>query len=81
MLFACDRFPQLETLLKRGFSGASDVAAAVEMVRASDGMRETKMLADGYCAAAVNSLNSVLVDSEAKAELVALTEKILNRTK
>ena len=45
VLFAAERFPEMETLISRRFAKEGDVEKAFEMVLRSDGMEETKVLA------------------------------------
>lgn len=80
VLFAAQKFPELNSLIERRFSEPGDVAKALESVHKSDGLEETKFLAQKYCLEAVRYANH-LRPSVYQKELVSLTEKVLNRTK
>jgi geranylgeranyl pyrophosphate synthase len=45
VLFACTKFPELETMIARRFSVPGDVQAAFEAVLNSDGLDRTRALA------------------------------------
>ncbi|CAL8072813.1 unnamed protein product [Orchesella dallaii] len=80
VLFAAQKFPELNPLIERRFSEPDDVAKALELVKKSDGLEETKILAQRYCSEAVRYAN-FLKPSVYRDDLVLLTEKVVNRTK
>jgi len=80
VLFAVQKFPELNPLIERRFSEPGDVAKALECVHKSDGLAETKFLAQKYCLEAVRYANHFR-PSPFQSELVTITEKVLNRTK
>lgn len=80
VLFAAQKFPELNPLIERRFSEPEDVAKALELVKKSDGLEETKILAQRYCAEAMRYAN-FLKPSVYRDDLVLLTEKVVNRTK
>lgn len=80
VLFAAQKFPELNSLIERRFSEAGDVVKALDWVHKSDGLEETKFLAQKYCVEAVRYANN-FKSSPFQKELVSLTEKVLNRTK
>lgn len=80
VLFAAQRYPELNPLIERRFSEPDDVTKALELVKKSDGLEETKILAQRYCSEAVRYAN-FLKPSVYRDDLVLLTEKVVNRTK
>merc|ERR1712183_74524 len=80
VLFAAEKFPELNTMIGRRFSEAGDVETAFQLVRESGGLQETKNLARRRCETAVASLEH-FADSEYKAALVDMCDKVLNRIK
>eukprot|EP00047_Mylnosiga_fluctuans_P020292 m.90565 g.90565 ORF g.90565 m.90565 type:complete len:343 (-) comp8467_c0_seq3:1443-2471(-) len=58
VLYACDEFPELHGVIARQFSGAGDVAAAVDMVRRSSGIEKARALAAHHRDQAVAALKS-----------------------
>jgi geranylgeranyl pyrophosphate synthase len=80
VLYASQKHPELEPLISRNFDSKGDVRLANELVLDSNGIEETRRLAEVFCKEAVNSLD-VLDESEAKQGLVDWAEKVLSRTK
>lgn len=80
VLFAVQKFPELNELIERRFSEPGDVVKALELVKRSDGLEETKFLAEKYCAEALRHAN-FFRESAFQRELVGLTEKVINRSK
>ncbi|XP_023332728.1 decaprenyl-diphosphate synthase subunit 1 isoform X2 [Eurytemora carolleeae] len=80
VLFAARRFPELELLINRRFNQTGDVEKAFSLVLKSTGLDETKSLARTHCNKAVLALRD-LKDSEYKAGLIHLCDKVLNRIK
>ena len=78
MLFAAERFPEMEELIGRRFSKEGDVEKAFEMVLKSDGMEETKVLAKKYADVAVHSIK-MLKESESKQGLYKLLDAVIDR--
>ena len=78
VLFAAERFPEMEVLISRRFSKEGDVEKAFEMVLKSDGMEETKVLAKKYADAAVHSIK-MLKESESKQGLYKLLDAVIDR--
>ena len=66
--------------MKRAFSQPGDTEQAFEIVLKSDGLRETKFLAEKYCESAVRDI-SAWKDSDAKNALLNLPDTIINRMK
>jgi decaprenyl-diphosphate synthase subunit 1 len=57
VLFAAAKYPQLNAMIMRRFSGENDVTKAFEFVLNSDGIKETRYLASKYCENAENIIN------------------------
>ncbi|KAJ3209694.1 coq1 putative hexaprenyl diphosphate synthase [Dinochytrium kinnereticum] len=80
VLFAAQKFPELQPLIDRQFQQPGDVAQALDFVHRSDGVRQTKELATSFCAEAVDAL-SILPPSPAREALIQLTHSVINRQK
>ncbi|KAK3841891.1 MAG: solanesyl pyrophosphate synthase [Linnemannia gamsii] len=80
VLFAWEEYPELGKLIKRNFDQEGDVELAWELVLKSQGLAQTRMLAQSHCQKAISAL-SQLPDSQAKTALIQLTEKVLDRKK
>ncbi|CAG7731442.1 unnamed protein product [Allacma fusca] len=80
VLYAAQKHPQLNELIERRFSKPGDVQKALDCVHNSDGLEQTKFLAQKYCLEAVHYANT-LIDSSYQKALINITEKVLNRSK
>jgi len=80
VLFAAERFPDLNDLIGRRFSEPGDVEVAFRLVQESGGLQETKDLARKHCEAATKALDS-FTDSQYKTALIHLCDTVLNRMK
>ncbi|XP_077562230.1 decaprenyl diphosphate synthase subunit 1 qless [Haemaphysalis longicornis] len=80
VLFACDKYPELNAMIMRRFSEPGDVEQAYEAVLKSDGLEHTRLLAQKHCSEAVRHL-APWVESPEKQALISITEKVLNRKK
>lgn len=49
VLFAATKYPELNSMIKRRFTKEGDVIKALELVLKSDGIKETRFLAQKYC--------------------------------
>ncbi|KAI8855058.1 isoprenoid synthase domain-containing protein [Chytridium lagenaria] len=78
VLFAAQKFPELQPLIDRQFQEPGDVAQALEFVHRSDGVQQTKEMASTFCTEAVKAL-SILPSSPAREALIQLTHSVLNR--
>ena len=78
VLFASEKYPEMEVLISRRFAEIGDVERAFEMVLESDGMEETKVLAKKYAKAAFYSIKSFR-ESESKQELYNLMDAVIDR--
>ena len=79
VLYASVKHPQLVDCIGRGFSSPGDVDLALECVRDSDGIEQTRALAQQYCDMARDSLAD-LPGSHFNMGLSALCGIVLNRT-
>ncbi|XP_057970687.1 solanesyl-diphosphate synthase 1, mitochondrial [Malania oleifera] len=86
ILFAIEEFPQLRSVVDRGFDNSGDVDLALEFLAKSSGLQKTKELATkhaGLAAAAIDSLpesNDELVQKSRRA-LLDLTQIVITRIK
>ncbi|ORY68272.1 hexaprenyl pyrophosphate synthase [Pseudomassariella vexata] len=80
LLFAWKTIPELGQLVGRKFEQEGDAARARELVFQSDGIEQTRALAEDYCRQAVAALD-LFPDSEAKDGLVEMAMKTLRRQK
>ncbi|XP_069943635.1 all trans-polyprenyl-diphosphate synthase PDSS1 [Cherax quadricarinatus] len=80
VLFACEKFPELNPMIMRRFQEPGDVHKAFEFVHKSDGLEQTQFLARQHCEEAIRVISSLKPSSEQKA-LITLTDKVLNRMK
>ncbi|KAF9922685.1 coq1 putative hexaprenyl diphosphate synthase [Linnemannia zychae] len=80
VLFAWEEYPELGKLIKRNFDQEGDVELAWSLVLKSQGLAQTRKLAQSHCQKAISAL-SRLPDSQAKTALIQLTEKVIDRKK
>ncbi|RDW73702.1 decaprenyl-diphosphate synthase-like protein subunit 1 [Coleophoma crateriformis] len=80
LLFAWKHNRELGSLVGRKFSREGDVARARELVAQSDGLEQTRALAEDYKDRAIAAI-SAFPDSEAKDGLVEMANKTLKRRK
>ncbi|KAF6839829.1 hexaprenyl pyrophosphate synthase, mitochondrial [Colletotrichum musicola] len=80
LLFAWKTMPELGALVGRKFEQEGDVARARELVLQSDGIEQTRALAEDYSEQAIAAISG-FPDSEAKDGLVEMAVKALKRTK
>ncbi|KAK0625211.1 isoprenoid synthase domain-containing protein [Bombardia bombarda] len=80
LLFAWKTMPELGALVGRKFEKDGDVARARDLVMQSDGIEQTRALAEDYVQQAIAAISS-FPDSEAKDGLVEMAVKTLQRQK
>ncbi|RWS08734.1 decaprenyl-diphosphate synthase subunit 1-like protein [Dinothrombium tinctorium] len=80
VLFASEKFPELNIMIMRRFSEPGDVERAYEAVMKSDGLDHTRLLARKHADEALRHI-SPFADSPEKQALVMLAEMTLNRKK
>ncbi|KAL4630942.1 decaprenyl-diphosphate synthase subunit 1 isoform X1 [Arapaima gigas] len=78
VLFACRQFPELHAMIMRRFSLNEDVDRAWRYVLQSDGVEQTKYLAQRYCQEAIRHISKLHPSAEREA-LIRLTELVLTR--
>lgn len=78
VLFAADQFGELNQLIQRRFCEKNDVEKAFNFVLKSDGMEQTKFLAQSYGEAALQAIKT-WKDSDAKTELTHLLHDAIQR--
>ncbi|KAF8561319.1 hypothetical protein P879_07469 [Paragonimus westermani] len=80
VLFAAQSFPELDAILLRQFSFEGDKERALELVKRSDGIGQTRMLAEFHFQAAQRCL-ARLRDSPPRQALLHVAAKCLQRDK
>ncbi|KAB5542455.1 isoprenoid synthase domain-containing protein [Coniochaeta sp. 2T2.1] len=80
LLFAWKAMPELGTLVGRKFAGEGDVERARDMVLRSDGIEQTRALAEDYAEKAIAAI-APFPDSEAKEGLIEMAVKTIQRNK
>ncbi|CAL4145697.1 unnamed protein product, partial [Meganyctiphanes norvegica] len=80
VLFACEKFPELNPMIMRRFHEPGDVVKAFEYVHKSDGLQQTQYLARQHCQEAIRVISSLKPSQEQKA-LITITDKIIHRLK
>ncbi|XP_011312130.1 decaprenyl-diphosphate synthase subunit 1 [Fopius arisanus] len=80
VLFACERYPELNPMIMRRFQEPGDVEKAFELVHESQGLDQTRFLAKKHCIEAVRLAQS-LAESPYSKGLVVVSDLVLNRMK
>ncbi|KDR14770.1 Decaprenyl-diphosphate synthase subunit 1 [Zootermopsis nevadensis] len=80
VLFACERYPELNPMIMRRFQEPGDVERAFELVHKSHGLEQTQFLARKHCIEAVRQASS-LTDSPYQKGLQVVTDLVINRMK
>ena len=78
VLFASEQFPELNKLILRRFSEKGDVETAFRLVMDSEGLQQTRMLANKYKEAAMTSIGA-MAESGDKEKLAYIAEKVISR--
>merc|ERR1719245_1264328 len=78
VLFASEQFPELNRLILRRFSQPGDVETAFRLVMESEGLQQTRMLANKYKEAAMESIRT-MGESGDKEKLAYIAEKVICR--
>ena len=78
VLFASEQFPELNRLILRRFSQAGDVETAFRLVMESEGLQQTRLLANKYKEAAMESIGA-MGESGDKEKLAYIAEKVISR--
>ncbi|XP_054256946.1 all trans-polyprenyl-diphosphate synthase PDSS1-like [Macrosteles quadrilineatus] len=80
VLFACEKFPELNCMIMRRFQEPGDVEKALELVYNSDGLDETRYLAERYCLKATEKAE-LIHESPYQQALIVMCDQVINRTK
>ncbi|XP_068630972.1 all trans-polyprenyl-diphosphate synthase PDSS1 [Battus philenor] len=80
VLFACEKYPELNPMIMRRFQETGDVEKAFELVHKSRGLEQTRFLARKHGVEAAR-LAAELTDSPYQKALVVTTDLVLNRIK
>ncbi|KAG7190890.1 hypothetical protein KM043_006951 [Ampulex compressa] len=80
VLFACERYPELNAMIMRRFQEPGDVEKAFELVHKSQGLAHTRFLARKHCAEAIKLAQS-LADSPYQKGLQTVCDLVVNRIK
>lgn len=78
VLFAAEKFLNLNLLIARRFDQPGDVEEAFDVVQKSGGLDETRELARKHCSQAVSALHR-FSDSEYKSALINLCDQVVDR--
>ena len=78
VLFASEQFPELNKLILRRFSEKGDVETAFRLVMDSEGLQQTRLLANKYKEAAMASIGA-MAESGDKEKLAYIAEKVISR--
>lgn len=80
VLFACEKYPELNPMIMRRFQEPGDVEKAFELVHKSRGLEQTQFLAKQHCQEAIR-LSHLLKESPYQKGLVVTADFVLNRMK
>ncbi|XP_038046592.1 all trans-polyprenyl-diphosphate synthase PDSS1-like [Patiria miniata] len=80
VLFAAEKFPELDALIMRRFSEPGDVERAREAVAKTDGIEQTRYIANKYSQEAKRQI-SQLTPSPASQALTELSQRVITRLK
>ncbi|XP_077253830.1 solanesyl diphosphate synthase 3, chloroplastic/mitochondrial-like isoform X2 [Tasmannia lanceolata] len=86
ILFAIEEFPQLRTVVDRGFDDPSDIDLALEYLGKSRGIQRTRELAAQHAQIAAEAIDSLPESDDedvliSRRALVDLTHRVITRTK
>ncbi|KAK9503908.1 hypothetical protein O3M35_010370 [Rhynocoris fuscipes] len=80
VLFACEKYPELNPMIMRRFQEPGDVEKAFELVHESQGLEQTQFLAKKHCVEAIKLANSIATSPYQKA-LIIVPDLVINRMK
>jgi decaprenyl-diphosphate synthase subunit 1 len=80
VLFACEKYPELNPMIMRRFREPGDVEKAYELVHKSQGLEQTRFLAKKHCFEAIKLANK-LAESPYQKGLHEVSDLVLNRMK
>ncbi|KAL1132295.1 hypothetical protein AAG570_010252 [Ranatra chinensis] len=80
VLFACEKYPELNPMIMRRFQEPGDCEKAFDLVHKSQGLEQTRFLAKKHCLEAVRQAN-LLAQSPYQKGLIVVSDLVLNRMK
>lgn len=80
VLFACEKYPELNPMIMRRFQEPGDVERAFELVHKSHGLEQTRFLARKHCIEAIR-LAQELAESPYQKALCVVSDLVINRLK
>ncbi|XP_014240359.1 decaprenyl-diphosphate synthase subunit 1 [Cimex lectularius] len=80
VLFACEKYPELNPMIMRRFQEPGDVEKAFELVHKSQGLEQTRFLAKKHCNEALRLANSI-AESPYQKGLIIMPDLVINRMK
>ncbi|XP_059219016.1 all trans-polyprenyl-diphosphate synthase PDSS1 [Stomoxys calcitrans] len=80
VLFACEKYPELNPMIMRRFSEPGDVERAFELVHKSHGLEQTRFLAKKHCNEAIRLIQG-LAESPYQKGLQVVADLVINRMK
>ncbi|XP_064541890.1 all trans-polyprenyl-diphosphate synthase PDSS1 [Drosophila montana] len=80
VLFACEKYPELNPMVMRRFSEPGDVERAFDLVHKSHGLEQTRFLAKKHCNEAIR-LAQELTESPYQKGLQVVADLVINRMK
>jgi decaprenyl-diphosphate synthase subunit 1 len=80
VLFACEKYPELNAMIMRRFSEPGDAERAFELVHASQGLEQTRFIACKHIVEA-KKLAAQLTESPYQKALITVSDLVLNRIK
>lgn len=80
VLFACEKYPELNPMIMRRFNEPGDVERAFDLVHKSHGLEQTRFLAKKHCNEAIR-LAQELTESPYQKGLQVVADLVINRMK
>ncbi|CAH0771613.1 unnamed protein product [Bemisia tabaci] len=80
VLFACEKYPELNPMIMRRFQEEGDVEKAFELVHKSQGLEQTRFLARKHCLEAARLAGSI-AESPYQKSLIVVSDLVINRMK
>ncbi|XP_065354170.1 all trans-polyprenyl-diphosphate synthase PDSS1 [Calliphora vicina] len=80
VLFACEKYPELNPMIMRRFGEPGDVERAFELVHKSHGLEQTRFLAKKHCIEAIR-LAQDMTESPYQKGLQVVADLVINRMK
>ncbi|KAI8123003.1 Decaprenyl-diphosphate synthase subunit 1 [Lucilia cuprina] len=80
VLFACEKYPELNPMIMRRFGEPGDVERAFELVHKSHGLEQTRFLAKKHCIEAIR-LAQEMTESPYQKGLQVVADLVINRMK